>query len=162
METVCLFREPTTWLESWWRYRARVNIPNKEHSTRELDFERFVQIYINGRRAPANVGRQACFVSDRHGNIVIDHLFAYEQLNACIGFLCDRMEIQIELSRSNVSPPAHADPSLTPKTRALLEAELATDFAIHRSLIEQRSRTKPGRQTEFRFRPWEKILPWPA
>ena len=137
-KTVCLFREPTTWLRSWWRYRARANIPKQAHSTRNLDFERFVQMYVDGARAPANVGRQSQFISDRNGNLAIDHLFAYERLDTCIGFLCDRMNIRVELTRRNVSPPAHSDPSLTPRTLALLEAELATDFAIHKSLIQTR------------------------
>lgn len=134
METVCLFREPVAWLESWWRYRARENIPNPAHSTRGLDFERFVQMYLDNARPPANIGRQSRFVSDRQGDLAVDHLFAYEDLDACIGFLSRRLNTAIELGHSNVSPPAQADPSLSPRTLVRLREDLAADFRIHQSL----------------------------
>ena len=137
METVCLFREPVSWLESWWRYRARASIPNPAHSTRGLDFEKFVQLYLDSAAAPANVGRQSRFISDRQGGIAVDHLFAYENLDACIEFLSGRLNTAIEPVLSNVSPPPPADPTLTPQTQARLRDELVVDFRIHRALIER-------------------------
>ena len=138
VETVCLFREPTAWLKSWWRYRARQNVPNPERSTRDLDFERFVQFYLDGARPPADVGRQSRFVSGPEGNVAVDRLFAYEDLDACVDFLSGRLNTRIELERSNVSPPAHANPNLTQDTLRRLQADLATDFRIHHSLIAQK------------------------
>lgn len=134
METVCLFREPVAWLESWWRYRARENIPNPAHSTRDLDFERFVQMYLDHAGPPANIGRQSRFVADRQGNIAVDHLFKYENLDACVEFLSGRLNVRLRLDRRNVSPRAQADPSLSPRMLTRLREDLVADFRIHQSL----------------------------
>ena len=134
METLCLFREPTDWLNSWWRYRGRENIPNPEHSTRNMDFDSFVEAYLDNRRPPANLGRQSRFVSDPDGGIGIDRLFRYEDAGTLLHYICERMDLDVSMRRYNVSPDAHAAETLRPETLAALRTDLALDFEIYESL----------------------------
>lgn len=134
METVCVFREPRDWLNSWWRYRGREGIPNPARSTRGMDFETFVQHYLNNAQAPADLGRQSRFVSDSQGVVAVDHLFRYEDLDALVSFVSDRMHLSVTLDHRNVSPQAHSDANLSAKTNEMLRAELSLDYEIYDGL----------------------------
>lgn len=134
METVCLFREPTDWLNSWWRYRGRAGIPNPERSTRGMTFETFVQRYLNNAQAPADLGRQSRFVSNNAGEIAVDHLFRYDDLGSLVAFLADRMQMDVSLEQRNVSPEAHADQRLSEDTDQMLREELSLDYEIYDGL----------------------------
>ncbi|MEM7211529.1 MAG: gamma-glutamyl kinase [Pseudomonadota bacterium] len=134
METVCLFREPVDWLNSWWRYRSRDDIPKPANSTRELDFDSFVQRYLDDATPPANLGRQSRFISGSDGNPGVDHLFRYERLNDLLVFVAARMKTVVSLEHLNVSPTAHRNDTLSACTRTRLQEELATDFEIYESL----------------------------
>lgn len=136
METACLFREPVDWLNSWWRYRARADIPNPAKSSRALDFETFVQLYLDDAKPPANLGRQSRFISDAEGVPGVDHLFRYDRVDQLVDFIATRMEIPVSLDHRNVSPPAHKSDDLLPETITRLRAEMAVDYEIYESLPE--------------------------
>lgn len=136
METACLFREPVDWLNSWWRYRARADIPNPAKSSRELDFETFVQLYLDDAKPPANLGRQSRFISDAEGVPGVDHLFRYDRIDQLVDFIATRMEIPVLLDRQNVSPQAHKSDDLLPETITRLRAEMALDYGIYEGLPE--------------------------
>lgn len=133
IETVCLFREPVDWLASWWRYRARRDIPHPENSTAEMDFETFVTCYLDNHPL-VRIGRPAVFVTDRAGAVGVDHIFRYENLDGCLAWIAARTGYRIALSHLNVSPPAHRPADLSPGLRARLEREMARDFEIYRGL----------------------------
>ena len=134
METVCLFREPTDWLNSWWRYRGRPGVPNPNRSTRKMTFDVFVNRYLDGGGPPADLGRQSRFISDAKGNLAVDHLFRYEDVDQLVRFVATRMDIDITLDRVNVSPSAHLKGDLTPMTKRRIAKELALDLEIYASL----------------------------
>lgn len=136
METLCLFREPLDWLNSWWRYRGRAGVPNPKRSTREMTFDAFVNLYLDAGGPPADLGRQSKFISDAQGTISVDHLFRYEEIDKAIGFIANRMDLDISLDCLNVSPPAHADEALTRDTRKRAHEILALDFEIYASLAK--------------------------
>ncbi len=134
METVCLFREPLDWLNSWWRYRGRPDIPNPSNSTREMNFDAFVNLYLDGAKSPADLGRQSRFISDANGVPSVDHLYRYENLDALLQFIEDRMQLSIRLQQRNVSPPAHHEAALSTETDRKLREDLREDFEIYSSL----------------------------
>lgn len=129
METVAVIRHPVDWLSSWYRYRRRDDLVGGPNSTRGMTFDAFVDEYSKGRPAPfAAVGSQAKFVSDAEGEIAVDHLFRYEELDRLIGFLSERLAVRIDLPRLNVSPAL--DVSLTPRTEAKLRRKCAAEFDV--------------------------------
>ncbi|MEM9059484.1 MAG: gamma-glutamyl kinase [Pseudomonadota bacterium] len=134
LETVCTFREPVSWLHSWWRYRSRPDLPDPSRSTREVDFERFVELYIDDARAPANLGRQSRFISTIDGAIGIDRLFRYDRLDLMCSYLAGKLDCDVVLDRRNVSPAAHASDELSAGAQARLKEHLSRDFEIYESL----------------------------
>ena len=134
METVCLFRQPVDWLNSWWRYRGRPDIPNPARSTEGMSFDAFVTRYLDGANPPADLGRQSRFISDASGVPCVDHLFRYERLDELLRLVTERMGLDVELERLNVSPQAHNNPVLSIRTQRRLHRELKEDFAIYESL----------------------------
>ena len=134
LETVCLFREPSSWLNSWWRYRARAKMPNGKRSTRGMTFDAFVNRYMEDTGPPADIGRQSRFISNADGVPSVDRLFRYEDLEGFQNYVSDRLEIAFTLERTNVSPEAHQDEVLQPDTKRRLQECLALDFEIHDGL----------------------------
>ena len=133
-ETVCLFREPLDWFNSWWRYRQRPDIPNPANSTRGMTFDAFVNASLDDTPGPAKLGRQARFVSARDGSIGIGHIFRYESIGAYLGFLSERTGRTYVLEHLNVSPPGSGAEVLSAATRARAERELSDDYRIYRDI----------------------------
>lgn len=134
LETVCLFREPLDWLSSWWRYRGRSKIPDKSRSTKNMSFDDFVQRYLDGAKPPADVGQQSRFISNAEGMPSVDHLFRYDEVRSMVRFISERMSIETDLPRVNVSPAAHMDAKLEPNTEGALRQHLSLDFEIYEGL----------------------------
>jgi hypothetical protein len=132
METVALVREPIDWLGSWYRYRRRPHLDGKPNSTAGISFNDFAEAYLKGKRpAFAEVGSQAKFVSAPDGSLGVDHLFCYEQPERLIRFLEDRLQINVVLPRSNVSP--RMDVTLSPEIEGRLRRKRAEEFAVWES-----------------------------
>lgn len=127
--TVALVREPVDWLGSWFRYRQRAEIEHKTNSTAHLDFEGFTEAYLSDAPpAFAAVGSQARFLGGAQARPLVDRLFRYENLDAFLHFLEDRLDCEITLPRMNVSPKAPMD--LAPDLRERLRTRFAPDYAI--------------------------------
>ena len=135
-EVVCLFREPLDWLHSWWRYRARDNMPNPENSTRHLGFDAFVEAYLDNMQKPADVGRQSRFVARPDGTVGVDRIFRHDRMDCFVGFLENRLEIRLTLDWHNVSPAAGSPDELSPTTRTAAMEALARDYEIYETLAE--------------------------
>lgn len=134
METMCLFREPVDWLHSWWRYRGRDDVADPSKSTRDLSFDTFVRMYIDGAGGPAKLGRPARFVSNHDDAVSVDHIFRYDHLGKCVAFLQDRLKRRIELDRLNVSPPPRSPQGLHPSTLSALRQKMDREFEIYESI----------------------------
>ncbi|NDV99550.1 gamma-glutamyl kinase [Salipiger sp. PrR002] len=129
MELMAVVREPVSWLGSWYRYRQRGFLEGKPTSTRGLSFDDFVEAYTRGERPPfANVGSQAKFVEPRPNGTNVTHLFRYENQAVITGFLEERLGLQLDLPRENVSP--RADLALSPEIEAKLRRKCAADFEL--------------------------------
>ncbi|MDR7125242.1 hypothetical protein [Pseudotabrizicola sp. 4114] len=129
---VAMMREPRDWLGSWYRYRSRDDIPDEAKSTQGMSFDAFVQAWCSTPRpAFADVGSQARFLHGGEGRAA-DRVFRYENIDAFVAFLEDRLDFQIILPQLNVSPKASLD--LSPDTMARLQTVAAEDFALYNSL----------------------------
>ncbi len=129
MELVAVIREPVDWLGSWYRYRQRGFLEGKPTSTRGMSFDDFCDAYARGERpAYANVGSQAKFVEPRPNGVAVDHLFKYENQAGLLDFLETRLQLQIDLPRTNVSP--RRETVLTSETDAKLRRKCAEDFEV--------------------------------
>lgn len=134
LEVVCVFRHPLDWLESWWRYRGRDAISGTAQSTRDVPLEQFVRAYIAGSQPAAGLGRQAQFVSDKAGDVGVDQIWRYENLQSLTDWISDRLGANIELERLNISPDREDEARLTDATQSQIEDHLARDFEIYRDI----------------------------
>ena len=106
-ETVALIREPVSWLYSWYRFRARNALRTQKHihCTSHVTFGEFVEAYLaNPQPAFARVGSQSEFLTDEDGNLGVDHLFAYEKVQALVTFFSERVGWRLALRSINESP----------------------------------------------------------
>lgn len=133
METVAVMREPVSWLGSWYRFRRRDFMKGRPNSTHDYSFDEFVQAYISGDKPSfANVGSQAKFLEPRPNGTSVTHMFRYEDQPKLIGFLQNRLNTQIELTRENVSPVM--DVNLSPRIETQLRQRCSDEFELYDSL----------------------------
>ncbi len=131
IETHCVFRDPIDWLHSWYCYRARPGIIGKPESTAKVTFEKFVIDYLAKPEQSKGIGRPARFVTDRNGELIVDHIFLYDDLPKFIDFLENRFDTKLELPKLNVSTPRHRDLSTSIRKQAV------TYFAPEYEIIAQ-------------------------
>ncbi len=128
---VALMREPIDWLGSWYRYRSRDEVAGTPVSTVGMDFVTFARGYLTDPRpAFADVGGQAKFLSGMNdAPLGVEQLFRYENIQAFVDFLEDRLECAIELPQLNVSPPGET--ALSAEQAAELRAGLSAEYALY-------------------------------
>lgn len=133
-ELVTMFRDPIAWLESWWRYRARLD-DGSDNSTHDLTFERFARQYVDGDpSAPTPRGRPAQFLTV-DGVVEVDRVFAVERPEAWVRWFSDRLGTEVSVERRNVSD-ARAAPELSDPMRADLVDYFAPEYAVQSRLLE--------------------------
>lgn len=131
--TVALMREPIGWLRSWYRFRTRDDMEDPDHPMAGKSFDAFAQDYMAPKPPPqADIGSQSAHLCGPDGLPRVDRIFRYEEIDAFMDFLEDRLDCAITLSRVNV-PPA-ADVALQPETEAALKRAMAADFRLYDSL----------------------------
>ncbi|KUJ81875.1 sulfotransferase family 2 domain-containing protein [Ruegeria profundi] len=130
MEIMAVVREPLDWLGSWYRFRSRDDRIGHPHSTRDLSFDDFVQAYMQSPRPEfADVGSQSQFFLTRSNGMGASHVFKYENQGKVLDFLQDRLNMQINLQKENVSPQRELFLSRT--TEEEFRKRHATEFACY-------------------------------
>ena len=105
LELIAVMRHPVSWLGSWWRYRQRPDMKNPSNATHGISFDDFVLAYLKGKKPGyANVGSQAKFLKTQNNGVGVTHLFRYEDQDALKSFLNNRLGLNIQTERLNVSP----------------------------------------------------------
>lgn len=133
METVAVMREPVDWLGSWYRYRQRPFMTGKPNSTQNISFDDFVDAYSSGKPPGwANVGSQAKFLEPRPNGTAVTHLFRYEDPQALLSFMQDRLGREITLQRENVSPQMSL--TLSEGIAQKLRRKRAEEFDLYMSI----------------------------
>lgn len=132
--TVALMREPIGWLRSWYRFRTRDDIDHPDHPMAGKSFDAFAQDYM-ARTVPhlADIGTQSAHLCAPDGTPRVDRIFRYEEIDAFVHFLEDRLDCAVTLSRVNV-PPA-ADVALRPETETALREAMTADFRLYETLV---------------------------
>lgn len=131
--TVAVIREPLDWLGSWYRYRQRPWLEGDEKSTAGISFDSFVRAHLKERPpAFADVGRQSRFVSNNRGKVIVDHLFAYDQLDELRRFLEAKLGHPIEPEARNTSPTARL--TLSDPVRAQLAQDYAAEYELYQAV----------------------------
>lgn len=134
LKTFALMREPIAQIRSWYRYRRRVD-PLAPKSTLDLSFNAFVEAVLADDPPPfAQIGSQYNFLTGAHDNLLVDHLFAYENWSGFLRFAKDRFGESISIPRKNVS--AQVDAPLSPDLEAELRVRRAKDFALYDQIMQ--------------------------
>lgn len=132
-QVVAVMREPLAQMESWYRYRHGARLEGQPKSTAGISFDQFVTEVISDDPPPrAQIGSQYRFLTNGQGKLLTDHLFAYEEMERCVGFLSDSLAQPIDLPTRNVSPSMET--ALDPDTLEQLRARRAKDFALYDAL----------------------------
>ena len=132
-ETIAVMRHPVDQMASWYKYRSRGEIAGGPRSTRDMSFDDFA-LAVAAETPPefARIGSQFSFLTDEVGNLIVDHLFAYENQQAFLDYMADRLGTEIALKRKNVSP--ERETSLSDSVAAKLREARATEFALYERL----------------------------
>ncbi|MGA9253996.1 MAG: hypothetical protein WBV71_16280 [Roseobacter sp.] len=132
-ETVAVMRDPVDQIRSWYKYRQRSEVAGQPRSTGALSFDDFVMA-VTADEPPdfANIGSQHNFLTNRKGEVKVDHLFAYDNQPAFLDFLSRRLGVEVALKQKNVSPPI--DAPLSDATLTVLKAARAQEFALYAQL----------------------------
>ena len=134
VETVAVMRDPVDQIRSWYKYRKSERQKGKENSTDGMDFDAFVEAVIEKNPPPfADIGSQHGFLCNKRGQLLVHHLFAYEQQDAFLEFLSGRLGSGIELEQKNVSPDAEAVLSTSVLDR--LRDARAAEFELYDKLL---------------------------
>ncbi|MGJ8611302.1 MAG: gamma-glutamyl kinase, partial [Octadecabacter sp.] len=100
----------------------------KSHSTKNMSFDHFANEYAKDDPAHwAQVGDPAKFLRDGKGELLIDNLFQYEQMDLLVSFLEERLDTKIALQQKNVSPKG--DMTLSKQTHNKLLRKMPQMFA---------------------------------
>ena len=109
-ETICLVREPLSWLHSWYRFRSRLAAKDPKHpahknNTFGISFAKFLEAYISPCPPSfANVGCQFDFVKDDANNVGVDTLFQYEKIDEFCDYMSSKVGEHLKMQYRNVSP----------------------------------------------------------
>ncbi len=110
LETICVVREPLSWLYSFYRFRSRLALrnpssPDHARSTAGIDFAAFLESAM--RPEPpgyARIGSQFDFVRTPDGEIGVDRIFLHEYLDEAVDYLGAKVGRTLHLGYQNVSP----------------------------------------------------------
>ncbi|MGY2703646.1 hypothetical protein [Nocardioides sp. HB32] len=136
-ELVSLFREPVTWLESWWRYRQRPALAREDAAkfTGEISFEEFVGRYVDNDPRPGTLrGRPAKFIAMSDGlDIGVDRLFALEQPEVWKRWINEKVGGGVDIQVDNRSR-VRSEPELSSTLRARLDDFFRPELEIYERL----------------------------
>ena len=133
MELMAVMREPISWLGSWYRYRQRPFMKGKPNSTHDVSFDDFILAYLKGKKPGfADVGSQANFMKGQPNGTEITHYFRYEDQPRLQAFLKERLDVDLTLTKQNVSPVMQL--SLREDVEVRLRRKCAEEFDLYESI----------------------------
>ena len=131
--TVALMRHPLDWLRSWYRFALRDEFDAPQHEARAISFEQFIEAYLDDASPEfSNIGKQTDYLTDQSGELLIDRLFRYEDMDTFVRFLEDRLDCAITLPRVNVPPSVETQ--IHARTEARLTEFLNEDFRLYQAI----------------------------
>ncbi len=138
LETYAVVREPIEWLFSWYRYRTRKEIPNKENSTSHLTFNEFVESYLQSdppRFAKVGNPCNQIYLNGKK-EIGVDHVIAYDRITELVEILAARLDTGISLDMfKNVSPQMEME--ISAANYKALENYFSHEMGIYQNALDQ-------------------------
>ena len=135
LQSFAVMRGPEDSIGSWYRYRCRDEIRDRPQYAGGLSFDAFVDALLSDDPPPcARLKDQRIMMFARNGDLLIDHLFAYERLDVLASFLSDRFETTFAFAPTNASPAF--DLELSARNRDRLREALAAEFDLHARLLD--------------------------
>ena len=110
LETVCIVREPLSWLYSFYRFRSRYALrdpgnPDHCNSTAGISFPEFVAAYLQEEPPPyADVGCQFDFVRDERNRVAVDRIFPYDRIDRFVDYIGGKIGHPLRMGHKNLSP----------------------------------------------------------
>lgn len=142
-ETIAVMRDPVDQIRSWYKYRSRAEVAGLPRSTGDISFDDYVMAVASDDPPDhAQIGSQFSFLTGARGQLLVDHLFAYENQLAFLAFLEQRLGEPVTLKRKNVSPRVHAP--LSDAATAVIRAARPQEFALYAKLTAAGGYLGPG------------------
>lgn len=110
LETICLVREPLSWLNSQYRFRSRFDIRKPNHprhssSTQGITFPEYLEAYMSEDPPTfARVGTQFDFVKNDLNEIGVTTIFPYENISDFVRYMSTKLSKKLTINYRNVSP----------------------------------------------------------
>lgn len=110
LETICVVREPLSWLYSFYRFRSRYALrnpsnPDYARSTADVDFAEFLESAMQPEPPRyARIGSQFDFARTPDGEVGIDRIFLHEHLDEAVDYLAAKVGRSLHLGYQNISP----------------------------------------------------------
>lgn len=107
LETICIFREPTDWVGSWYRYRRRSQNKGRPTWTGDITFDQFIEGYLSEdlpRFANWNLPTQSDFVVNSSNDVGVDLIFDMNRIDLIAEYLSDKFKTKITFPSKNTSP----------------------------------------------------------
>ncbi|SFD98803.1 hypothetical protein SAMN04488523_104148 [Sulfitobacter brevis] len=132
---VAVMRDPVDQIRSWYRYRQSPKLDDTPMSSKGMSFEEFALAVISEAPPPAaQIGSQHVFLTAGKQNILVDHLFAYEEAARMQDFFRDKISKDLAFKEINVSQRVPA--SISEGVLAKLRAARADEFALYEHLTQ--------------------------
>lgn len=110
LETICIVREPLSWIYSFYRFRSRYALrdpasPDHGNSTAGISFPQFVAAYLQEKPPPyADIGSQFDFVRDERGRVAVDRVFPYDGIEQFVDYMSGKIGHPLRIGHKNMSP----------------------------------------------------------
>lgn len=155
-ETLCLVREPISWLHSWYRFRARHDLrdprhPSHKNCTYGISFDEFIEAYVSEKPpAFANVNSQFDFVKNAASEVGVKTVFAYDHIDVFVQHMRKKIGVNLTLGVTNTSPKTATSSGVTEHIASITRRILAKTGI---------SRVTAAKPSSFRSSETTKYLP---
>lgn len=141
-DPIAVMRDPIEQIRSWFRYRSGPRQQGTPKGTDGCSFDEFV-LGVIAETPPtfAGIGSQFNFLTGPKGNVLVKHLFAYENQPVFRGFLNEAFQEDVVFKQKNVSPPMEAP--LSKDVEDQLRTARASEFALYQSILDAGGHLQP-------------------
>ena len=141
-DPIAVMRDPVEQIRSWYRYRSGPRQHGTPKGTGGCSFDDFV-LGVIAEKPPvfAGIGSQYNFLTNAKGDMLVKHLFAYEQQPVFRGFLNEAFGEDIVFKQKNVSPAMQAPLSKDVETQ--LRSARAPEFDLYQRIIDAGGHLQP-------------------
>ncbi|MEM8591450.1 MAG: sulfotransferase family 2 domain-containing protein [Pseudomonadota bacterium] len=130
---LAVMRDPLARLASWYQYRQRDALTNTDKSTRDMTFDRFIELTLTEAPPPSadNTGNQYRFLTREDGELGVQELYCIERSDVLLEHLGELFG-RVKLPHRNASPDTPLD--LSEELEARLQKARADEFALFEKL----------------------------